>query len=166
MRHLFFILGLITVFSTALVANPDVIFSDSAAYDGVILKHELNGSKVKFLLSGPVSGITVPDELYSVEALVDFLETEYVFSNKNKDMNIEFARMLHMSIESKFTLKEFMTELNLFLGEFKLWSDTKDSAKDSSAGGCSSTNQSSLWLLTCLLYLFLNQRRKARLVTP
>lgn len=159
MRYQLFVLcGLLTAFSTATVASPDVIFSDSAAYDGIILKHELNGDKIKFLLSGNVSGITVPDEFYSVEALVDFLESGYVFTNKDKDMNIEFLRMLKMSIESKFTLKEFMAELNLFLNEFKLWSSSKESAQDS-AGGCGATNASSSPLLiACLLYLFLRQR--------
>lgn len=146
-----FILFVFVVSSTILWANPDVIFSDSADYNGTYLRHELKGSKIKFLLSGSVSGMTLPDEFFSADALIDFLEHKYVFTNEN--LKREFLLMFRMSIESKFTLQEFMSELLKFLTDFKRGMHDSDS-------GCSTTSTTSTTGFLSLFCMFLYFVRK------
>lgn len=131
----------ISMMANILSANPDVSFRDSKVY----LKHELQGLDVKFLLSEPVQGINLPDEFFSSEKLVDFIEQKYAFTNEK--MKVEFLRMLRMSFESEFKFQEFMDELKIFIDSFK-------QQQKANADGCSTTQTSSsvtLMIAACML---------------
>ena len=147
---------LVMVQAVSLCARPDVIFTDSDKYNGSYLKHSLMGNKIKFLLSQDVPQFSLPDEYFSVNKLITFLDEKYVFTNE--DLKIEFLRMMRMSIESQFTLQEFITELTKFLSEFKIWLD-----KGKGEEGCSttSTSYSSLLLLSVGLLFRIIRARSA-----
>ncbi len=128
--------ALIMTFSGVIFANPDVAFKDSA----VVLKHELKGKTVKFLLSEYVPGYELPDEYFDVKLLVRYVDEKHVFPSDH--LKLDFLRMLRSSIETPFTFAEFMTELKKVLAGFQQWNPNEDGG-----GGCSSTNIPSAMLL-------------------
>jgi hypothetical protein len=142
------------LFSLTLVADPDVYFKDSGNYEEAYLIHELDGNKIKFLLSTAVEGFNLPDQFFDLDDVHEYLN-DYSFPDLN--MKDEFERMLKQSFTSRFSLEKFITELNKFLTSLKNQTSRKP------AGCCSSFENNSLTIIIPFLLLRLyisNQRRR------
>lgn len=111
-----FLFFLVTSFCIDTLAKPDVFFADSDAYDGAYLSHQFEGDKIKFLLSAPITNITLPGQLFDFNDLANYIRNTYVFPSAK--LKREFVRMMSMSFESQFQAKEFLQELIRVLESF------------------------------------------------
>jgi hypothetical protein len=105
-------------FTSTLSARPDVFFTDSdRLYNGAYLRHELDGPRIKFILTGPIANITMPDEFFNLADLERFLVD---YRLRNQALKEEFSFMLGHSYFSQFKAVPFLSAWKKFLRVYKL----------------------------------------------
>lgn len=115
MRLLF--ISIVLAFNASyLAASPDVFFIDSDNYGGAYLAHQFHGNNLRFLLTGNILNINLPNRLYDYDALKSYVKDRHVFPSEA--LRKEFIRMLDMSFYSNFSAKDFLQELLNVLNSF------------------------------------------------
>lgn len=99
-------------------AHPDVFFQDSDTHNGAYLRHEFEDdfTKIRFILTSPILNINIPNNLYDLDKLTNYIKNIHVFPSH--ELRREFITMLNSSFNSRFRAKEFLEELQKVLDGF------------------------------------------------
>jgi hypothetical protein len=81
LTKIIFLTTIAGLLNTAIMANPDVFFADSANYQDAYLTHEFDADNIKFTMSNYAVNIALPAQSYNFDALVSFTSDAYQFEN-------------------------------------------------------------------------------------